>query len=505
MSYRVEIALSGRSGCHSTECKDAKIKIDKGELRLGVWVEFPTGGGWVYRHWGCVTGKILENIRKSIEVPGEPGQYQWDMLDGYDSGDKNSLDKDPKLQEKVRRCITQGFIDPEDWNGDPEMNVLGASGMRTKESMKKAREDQKARTKEIDDLKAQIAALQAEKADGAGSKLDAKVAAAQADLEQRIAADLPVESLAAAKKRIKDEAAAEEGAPPKKKRATKKKVKAEVDDDEDEDVKPAKKASKSRAKKVKREETDDEEIEEETKAPAKRSRGKQAVKKEEDDNDDDAEDQKPVPAKKSRAKKAVKKEEDTEMTGKADKPTGIKKEETEESAPKQAPKKRAPAKKKAAKAKEEVDEDAESAIKIEEREDDEEKAKTTSKKRAPRGKKTVKAGEAVNVVGVEEDSPKAGPAAKKGREKANKGENVEDGVKEEPTNESSSPGITEGSSVLSDPQDLTEGVKDEPIESVGVAPETEEANAAAPADEVKNLVVPTHGRRTRSRTASKKA
>lgn len=39
------------------------------------------------------------------------------MLDGFESGDKNSLDKKPQLQEKVRRCITQGFIDPEDYNG----------------------------------------------------------------------------------------------------------------------------------------------------------------------------------------------------------------------------------------------------------------------------------------------------------------------------------------------------------------------------------------------------
>ena len=39
------------------------------------------------------------------------------MLDGYDDEDKGSLHDRPDLQEKVRRVITQGHIDPEDWRG----------------------------------------------------------------------------------------------------------------------------------------------------------------------------------------------------------------------------------------------------------------------------------------------------------------------------------------------------------------------------------------------------
>jgi hypothetical protein len=66
---------------------------------------------------GCVTGKVIENIRGSIEDPAKPGNYRWDILDGYDGDEKNSLQDSPKLQEKVRRVVTQGFIDPEDWNG----------------------------------------------------------------------------------------------------------------------------------------------------------------------------------------------------------------------------------------------------------------------------------------------------------------------------------------------------------------------------------------------------
>jgi hypothetical protein len=56
-------------------------------------------------------------MRENLADPDNPGSYRWDMLDGYDGDDKNSLERHPDLQEKVRRVITQGFIDPEDFNG----------------------------------------------------------------------------------------------------------------------------------------------------------------------------------------------------------------------------------------------------------------------------------------------------------------------------------------------------------------------------------------------------
>lgn len=64
-----------------------------------------------------MTGFQLQNIRSELEDPKKPGTYRWDYLDGYDGDDKNSLDKTPDLQEKVRQAITNGFIDPEDFNG----------------------------------------------------------------------------------------------------------------------------------------------------------------------------------------------------------------------------------------------------------------------------------------------------------------------------------------------------------------------------------------------------
>jgi hypothetical protein len=113
----IETASSGRAVCHATECKNAKVKIGKDELRFGVWVPFQESGSFHWKHWGCVSGKQLQNIREYLENPNKPGEYRFDYLDGYDGEEKNSLDRHPDLQEKVRRVIHQGFIDPEDWNG----------------------------------------------------------------------------------------------------------------------------------------------------------------------------------------------------------------------------------------------------------------------------------------------------------------------------------------------------------------------------------------------------
>ena len=111
-----ETALSGRAVCIATECKDAKIKIEQHDLRLGVWVNYEDHGSWKWKHWGCVTGAQIANMREYL-LDQATNEYQWGALDGYDGEEKNSLARHPDLQEKVRRVITQGYIDPEDWNG----------------------------------------------------------------------------------------------------------------------------------------------------------------------------------------------------------------------------------------------------------------------------------------------------------------------------------------------------------------------------------------------------
>lgn len=56
-------------------------------------------------------------MRKYLEKTEDSGDYDWDKMDGYNDGGKGSLDDHPDMQEKVRRVVTQGFIDPEDWKG----------------------------------------------------------------------------------------------------------------------------------------------------------------------------------------------------------------------------------------------------------------------------------------------------------------------------------------------------------------------------------------------------
>ncbi|KAK4136964.1 zf-PARP-domain-containing protein, partial [Trichocladium antarcticum] len=106
-----ELAPSNRAGCKDAVCKKAGEKIKKGEMRLGVWVEFQDRGSWTWRHWGCVSGEQVTNMQSKIGK-GSDGEYQWDMLDGWEE-----LEDHPDIIAKVQRVIKQGHIDPEDFNG----------------------------------------------------------------------------------------------------------------------------------------------------------------------------------------------------------------------------------------------------------------------------------------------------------------------------------------------------------------------------------------------------
>ncbi|KAL2863679.1 uncharacterized protein BJX67DRAFT_241480 [Aspergillus lucknowensis] len=127
-SYRVELARTGRAGCTNKECKDNKVKIPQGELRFGSWVDTERIQAFFWRHWGCVTPKIVSNIK---ELVGEGDDRDLDLLDGYD-------ELPSEMQEKVVRALDQGHVDDEDWKGDPEMNEPGKSGFRVRTPRKKA-------------------------------------------------------------------------------------------------------------------------------------------------------------------------------------------------------------------------------------------------------------------------------------------------------------------------------------------------------------------------------
>jgi hypothetical protein len=78
---------------------------------------------------GCVSGLVIKNIRDAISK-GEDDDYAWDAIDGYDELESVSCEPHialcllltsdrahPDIQEKIRRVIKQGHIDPKDFNG----------------------------------------------------------------------------------------------------------------------------------------------------------------------------------------------------------------------------------------------------------------------------------------------------------------------------------------------------------------------------------------------------
>ncbi|EED19887.1 conserved hypothetical protein [Talaromyces stipitatus ATCC 10500] len=118
-SYRIEESPNKRAGCSVKACKDHKIKIQKGELRLGTWVDTERFQSWSYRHWGCITSRVLANILESISEDGEPN---FDMVDGLE-------ELSAENQEKVKKAIETGEIDEADktdhslLNGDASEEV----------------------------------------------------------------------------------------------------------------------------------------------------------------------------------------------------------------------------------------------------------------------------------------------------------------------------------------------------------------------------------------------
>ena len=80
---QLEVSPNRRAGCKVTACKDEDIKIQKGEIRMGVWVTYEERGSWAWRHWGCVSGQQIENMQRKIGKD-KNGEYNWDALDGWE-------------------------------------------------------------------------------------------------------------------------------------------------------------------------------------------------------------------------------------------------------------------------------------------------------------------------------------------------------------------------------------------------------------------------------------
>ncbi|KAJ5684057.1 PARP-type zinc finger-containing protein C2A9.07c [Penicillium maclennaniae] len=120
-SYRFELS-NGRAGCQNKECKDNAVKIPKGELRVGSWVESEKFQSYQWRHWGCTTPKVIENIANAWEEI-RSNENDYSVLDGYE-------DLPDALQLKIRTALTQGHVADDDWKGDVEVNRPGCTGFR---------------------------------------------------------------------------------------------------------------------------------------------------------------------------------------------------------------------------------------------------------------------------------------------------------------------------------------------------------------------------------------
>uniref|UniRef100_A0A093XZF1 PARP-type zinc finger-containing protein C13F5.07c n=1 Tax=Talaromyces marneffei PM1 TaxID=1077442 RepID=A0A093XZF1_TALMA len=269
-SYRIEESPNKRAGCSVKACKDHKIKIQKGELRLGTWVDNERFQSWSYRHWGCVTVRVLANILEAIEENGEPN---FDVLDGFE-------DLSAENQTKIKEAILKGDIDEADKTDDAQNEASG--------SPKKAKADAKAKSKKR-------SRAQSDDEEEVPSKKTKKTKGG-ATVKEEPTEEKPLRSNRA-RKAIKEESPGEEELPikPTKKAKGKTTVKEETDEEKPakrsrarktneetaQSGKPAKKSKKTAATvddQSDEEEVDvKEEIETEVQLPAKKARGKVAA------------------------------------------------------------------------------------------------------------------------------------------------------------------------------------------------------------------------------------
>ncbi|KAJ9610689.1 hypothetical protein H2200_005466 [Cladophialophora chaetospira] len=309
-TYRFELAKQGRAGCQNSACKNAEVKIQKGEFRMGTLVDFQGNPSWRWKHWGCVTPLQIANLQEQVG-PLEDLDLDDDLpriIDGYEEIDDVS-------REKIKFALQNGHVPDEDWKGEPELNRPGMKGINKRTPKKPAVvNDEEAGTENGETP----TKPKAKKGRGKKAKVESddeevipvpkKKAAGKRkvktedddDLEERAPPEKAPKRKASVKEEEEDEAPEEQ--PKKKSRA--KKVKAE---DEDEVIAPP--AKRSRAKKVKTE--DDDEV---IAPPVKRSRAKK-VKVEEQEDEEMAVAAPPEPAKRKRARKPkVKAEVDEDST-----------------------------------------------------------------------------------------------------------------------------------------------------------------------------------------------
>ncbi|KIM68259.1 hypothetical protein SCLCIDRAFT_1209678 [Scleroderma citrinum Foug A] len=229
--YRVEYASSARAKCKGPKpCSGTAIV--KGELRLGSLIDVRGATSYVWRHWGCVTPKIISNIKNSV------GDVE--DLDGFD--ELKDEDKD-----RLRHAFEEGKVADADIPASARKPVDEESEKPKKKRApaKKAEAD----TEEGDEEKPKKAPARKPRAK--------KAPAASSEAEDGVESEEKPKKVRPAKKAAAKKAPAEKKAPVKK-RATKKKEESEesgedfaeaiADVGHDEEEETAEEAPKSKRK-----------------------------------------------------------------------------------------------------------------------------------------------------------------------------------------------------------------------------------------------------------------
>ncbi|KAF2653634.1 zf-PARP-domain-containing protein [Lophiostoma macrostomum CBS 122681] len=97
--YRLEHSVSDKAGCQQKSCKASKVKIAKGELRLGVYTWFEPSQQFItsWKHWRCVLPGQLKNI---IELADDDPE----SLPGFP-------DISAESQKQVKRAFKDSAVD----------------------------------------------------------------------------------------------------------------------------------------------------------------------------------------------------------------------------------------------------------------------------------------------------------------------------------------------------------------------------------------------------------
>ncbi|KIK65652.1 hypothetical protein GYMLUDRAFT_159512 [Collybiopsis luxurians FD-317 M1] len=96
--YRLEYASSNRAKCKGPKPCNGNT-LPKGGLRFGSTVEFQGKQSFAWRHWGCVTAKVLANVKAQHPEASD--------IDGFE-------ELRPEDQDKITKAWEEGHVADED-------------------------------------------------------------------------------------------------------------------------------------------------------------------------------------------------------------------------------------------------------------------------------------------------------------------------------------------------------------------------------------------------------